>query len=111
MYLAINCASEDLPPSAVFTTYKLEEYFRKCAAAKNDSEPTPPLVGLPKTVANSDSFPIRTGVSGPQLKSPTIAPVVDVTAGTTPVRSISRIETAGDSENLRVIIVSFYVKV
>ena len=52
--------------------------------------------------ASSDSVPTRTGVfTGPQLKSPPKAPVVDVTDGTTPVRSISRTVTAGDSENLK----------
>jgi hypothetical protein len=91
------------------TTNALEEYFRKYEAERKSPAYASPDSGDPKVDANSDSLPIKTGVfTGPQLNSPTIAPVVEVTAGTLPVRSISLTVTAGDSEDNRVMIVSFF---
>ena len=90
----------------------LEEYFRKYEADRKSPAYAFPDSGEPKVDASSDSLPIRIGVfTGPQLKSPTIAPVVEVTAGTIPVKSISRTVTDGDSEDKRVMVVSFLVKV
>jgi hypothetical protein len=90
------------------TMNALEEYFRKYEADKKSPAYASPDSGEPNVDANSDSLPIRIGVfTGPQLKSPTIAPVVEVTAGTIPVKSISFTVTDGDSEDKRVIIVSF----
>ena len=86
------------------------EYLRKYAADKKSVEVAPPSrEGAPKFAANSASLPTRIGCSaGPQLKSPTNAPVDDVTAGTTPDRSISLTTMLGDSDNLSAIIVSFF---
>tara|TARA_B110000908_G_scaffold19073_1_gene21417 strand:+ start:698 stop:1006 length:309 start_codon:yes stop_codon:yes gene_type:complete len=78
----------------------LEEYRTNCDADRKSTAFVD--VGVPNFDASVVSVStLVASRTGPHLKLPTIAPVVDWTFGTTPVKSTSFTVIAGDAEGLK----------